>query len=302
MDRAPGTPGPAVDCHAHFLPAGAWSEPGAALPAALFDLDLQIEQMDALGIGTRVVAPPPFALQETAQDGDGHARLNDAMADKLRAAPRGRFLALGTVPLQWPDDAARELTRLMREMGFVGVTIGSGTAERPLDAQELGPFWAEAERLHALILLHPSRVPGAERMAAYHLRNLVGNPTVTSLAAAQLIFSGVLDRWPRLHIILSHGGGALPWIADRMDHGYAVRRECQSTSHEHPSRYLSRFYYDTIVFSDAMRQALVARVGPGRMVYGTDAPFDMSDTAGQAFADADLDDLLPALGATRSHT
>jgi aminocarboxymuconate-semialdehyde decarboxylase len=277
---------PTMDVHAHYVPQWFLEQlphPNE-MPRALSDLDLQQEQMRLLGLDHRVVCPPPFAFRYGQEPPDFYARLNDSTAEAI-AARNGAFLGLASVPLAEPEQAARELDRAMRELGFPGVTIGSLVADFTLDDRRLEPFWAAAEAARAVILLHPSEIPGAERMRGYHLRNLVGNPSGTALAAAHLIFGGVLDRHPDLRVILSHGGGALPGIINRLDHGYAVRPECAAACAQKPSSYLSRLYFDTIMFSDEARSRLGEIVGTSRLLYGTDAPFDMSDTAGLAMAD-----------------
>lgn len=277
---------PTIDVHAHYLPRWFLEQlpHSIEMPQALWDLALQREQLSLLGLDKRVVCPPPFAFRYGQAPADFHTRLNDSTAEAI-AASNSAFLGLASVPLSEPEQAARELERAVRDLGLPGATIGSLVADFTLDAPRLEPFWAAAEATRAVILLHPSEIPGAERMRGYHLRNLVGNPTGTALAAAHLIFGGVLDRHPHLKIILSHGGGALPGIISRLDHGYAVRPECASACGQSPSSYLTRFYYDTIIFSDDARSRLAEIVGPSRLLYGTDAPFDMSDTAGLTMAD-----------------
>jgi aminocarboxymuconate-semialdehyde decarboxylase len=277
-----------IDVHAHYLPA--WAQP---MPAELFDLGAQLEAMDRLGMGLRVVCPPPFALGYA---GEPDGRVNDAVADAVARAG-SRFLGLGTVPLHRPAAAAAELRRCMEGLGLRGATIGSDPgAGRELDAADLEPFWEAAEELRAVLLLHPSDVPGGARMGSYHLRNLVGNPMATAHAAARLIFGGVLDRHPGLRIVLSHGGGALPWIAGRLDHGYQVRPECASACAEPPSAYLGRFWYDTVVFEGQALRYLKEMVGEGRVLFGTDTPFDMGDTMGLAEADHEAAARLLGLG------
>lgn len=242
--------------------------------------------MDAAGIDLRAVCPPPFALRYEPGAPGYHRRLNEATARVVAAAAARRFVGLATVPLHRPEAAAAELEDAMGRLGLRGVTVGSGVVlGRELDDPALDPFWAAAERLRALILLHPTTVPGAERLDAYYLRNLLGNPVATAHAAARLIFGGVLDRHPGLRIVLAHGGGALPWIVSRLDHGYRVRPECERTCREPPSAYLHRFYYDTLVFTEEARSFLRRLCGADRVVFGTDAPFDMGDSGGAAAAD-----------------
>jgi aminocarboxymuconate-semialdehyde decarboxylase len=277
-----------IDVHAHYLPPGSFRERpgGGVLSPELFDLTLQASQMAAAGIHRRVVCPPPFALRYEGEDSGYDRGLNDALAEAVARAPGGRFWALATVPLHRPVDAAAELGRAMGQLGMRGATIASEAGPgRELDDPGLEPFWATAEALGAFILLHPGTPPGGERMGTYHLRNLVGNPLATAHAAARLIFGGVLDRHPDLRIVLSHGGGALPWVVSRLDHGYRVRPECARACPQPPSAYLRRFYYDTLVFTDEARRWLREQVGGDRVLFGTDAPFDMGDVSGVAAAD-----------------
>src|SRR4029077_11690466 len=107
----------------------------------------------------------------------------------------------------------------------------------------------------------------------------VGNPGETALAGARLIMSGTLERFPRLTIILAHGGGSLPFIAARMDHAYAVRRECRTAIPRRPSAYLKRVYFDTITHGDAALKFLIDAAGSSRVLLGTDLPYDMADAA-----------------------
>lgn len=252
------------------------------MPLALCDLMAQLEQMDADGIRFRVVSLPPFALDY----GDPHraGRLNAWLARAIQRAPAGRFVGLGSVPLQSPPDAASELRRAVVDLGLKGVIVGNCAGDLELDDAALEPFWAAAEEHAAVVFVHPAEVPGAERMSSFHLRNLVGNPCATALAAVRLVFGGVLDRHPGLRIVLAHGGGVLPWIVGRLDHGYEVRRECRVSCEHRPSEYLSRFFYDTVLFGDGERAFLRDRVGGDRVLYGTDAPFDMADQSGAPFA------------------
>src|SRR5207248_7823235 len=131
-----------------------------------------------------------------------------------------------------------ELRRAVRQLGMKGAEIASNVAGQDLDAPELEPVWAEAEALHVLFFIHPNEVAGRDRMAGYYLRNLIGNPLDTTLAAARLILGGVLERHPRLRFLLAHAGGYLPFALGRLDHGYAVRPEVHAAIPKPPSHYL----------------------------------------------------------------
>jgi aminocarboxymuconate-semialdehyde decarboxylase len=126
-----------------------------------------------------------------------------------------------------------------------------------------------------LLIVHPVGVAGAERLKSYYLVNLIGNPLDTTIAAAALVFGGVLDRHPRLNVCLVHGGGFVPYQAGRLLHGWTVRPEPKASLPHSPQAALDRFYYDSILHSDRALQFLVDSVGPARVLLGSDYPYDM---------------------------
>ena len=148
---------------------------------------------------------------------------------------------------------------------------------RNLDEPDFWPVFACCEELGLPVFLHPVNPVGAERMRKYHLRNLIGNPTDTAIAAASLIFGGVLDRFPQLDIVLPHAGGTLPALIGRWDHGAKVRKELAHMK-QAPSSYLRRFHYDTITHDSDILTNLIEQVGADRVMMGSDCPADMSYT------------------------
>jgi aminocarboxymuconate-semialdehyde decarboxylase len=315
-----------IDCHAHFLPdefvamLGArgladarkdaqaltldqavcgYAAPKTRLPyfPLLYDVDQRVELAERQGIDRQILCLPPFyfayrAYPELALEICRSG--NDALAAVVARAP-GRFAAFATVPLQSPEDAVAELRRAVTELGHWGVEIGSSVDGAPLDAPELDAFWAACCELDVPVFMHPHHELGGARAAAYYLGNLFGNPSETGLIAARLIFAGVFERFPQLHMILAHAGGTLPYIAGRLDHGYRVRPETK-TLPKPPSAYLDRLYFDIITHDDALLAYLVGRVGTERVVVGTDRPFDMGidDPRGTVAAIPDLDDAARA--------
>jgi len=153
------------------------------------------------------------------------ARIQNEQLAKLAKARPDRFLAIATLPMQAPKQAADELRHAVRVLGLRGAQIGSNVAGKNLDDPELEPVWATAAELDAFILLHPINVAGADRLSSYYLGNLIGNPLDTTIAAACLVFSGVLERHPSLKVCLAHGGGFVPYQAGRFLHGWHVRAE-----------------------------------------------------------------------------
>jgi aminocarboxymuconate-semialdehyde decarboxylase len=199
--------------------------------------------------------------------------VNNAMAEAARLHP-DRFVALATLPLQDPQAASRELERAVTELTCRGIYLGTNVRGKELIDESFVPVF---ERIHALnipIFLHPLNVIGAQRLTSYYLHNLLGNPFDTAVAAANLIFSGFLDRFPKLQVCLPHAGGALPYLIGRLNHGWKVRDECRKLK-KPPSSYLRRFTYDTISHAPESLRYLINLVGADRVMLGSDYCFDM---------------------------
>jgi aminocarboxymuconate-semialdehyde decarboxylase len=187
-----------------------------------------------------------------------------------------RFVGLGLVALQFPEQAARQLEEGMRGMGMRGVEIGTYVNGMDLDDARLEPFWAAAEDLRALVFMHPVGTTLGQRLARYYLSNVIGNPLDTTIALSQLIFGGVLERHPRLKLVAAHGGGFLPSYLPRSDHGFKVRPEAQTIPHP-PSHYLRRVWVDMLVYQPENVAHIIRTLGAAQVVLGTDYPFDMGE-------------------------
>jgi aminocarboxymuconate-semialdehyde decarboxylase len=292
----------AVDIHAHFFPedylralesrgrafgvaidrsdpAGPAIKVGPALGGPLrrefYDLPARVREMDRTGVRVHALSLTfPMVYWADGELGAQLARLvNDAMAEAHTAYP-DRFVGLATLPLQDPDRAVEEMDRAARLPGIRGVYMGTNVNGRELDDPA---FTAVFDRIHAIglpVFLHPLNVVGAERLGPYYLGNLLGNPFDTAVAAAHLIFGGVLDRFPRLTVCLPHAGGALPYLIGRLDRGRRVRRELKHMKRP-ASAYLRRFTYDTISHAPASLRYLIDLVGADRVMIGSDYCFDM---------------------------
>ncbi len=199
--------------------------------------------------------------------------LNDACATDI--AGDARFGALAALPVVDGESAARELDRCVRELGFAGGAIPTQVGGTDLDAAGLDPLWEAAEALGVPLFVHPYRVMGADRMRVHFLGNVCGNPFETTLAALRLYFAGTCTRWPRLRILLAHGGGTLPYLAGRAVHA-SHHAPGFERAVEHPDDILQSFYYDTLLHDPRAVAHLMRTVGPGRIAAGTDAPFPMS--------------------------
>jgi aminocarboxymuconate-semialdehyde decarboxylase len=222
--------------------------------------------------------PVMFCYWAKPEHGYDLARLlNDHIAGVVRDHPK-RFAGLGTLPLQAPELACRELERCVGELGMRGVQIGSHVNGWNLDHPSLFPVLQTAERLGAAVFVHPWDMLAKERMGKYWLGWLVGMPAETSLAICSVIFGGVLERLPRLRIAFAHGGGAFPGTIGRIEAGFRSRPDLVAVDNPRgPRDYLGKFYLDSLVHdADALRQ-LIRLVGHERIALGSDYPFPLGE-------------------------
>jgi aminocarboxymuconate-semialdehyde decarboxylase len=199
---------------------------------------------------------------------------NDEIARLVKQHP-DRFSGIATLPMQAPDKAAEELRRAVRKLGLHGAMIASNVNGKNLDDPSFEPVWAAAAELDAFMMIHPGNVAGADRLRSYYLGNLIGNPLDTTIAAACLIFGGVLERHPKLNFVMVHGGGFIPYQGGRWVHGWQVRPEPKVHIKHSPQLYLDRLFYDTITHSKPALEFLVASSGANRVFLGSDYPYDM---------------------------
>jgi aminocarboxymuconate-semialdehyde decarboxylase len=264
-----------IDVHAHYIPEVFW-EQGADKGFFTVDstgLDQRVQLLNDTGIDTQVLSP---AASFSNSDLNTSQRYNNGMAEAVSRYPK-RFLGMATIALNDTDSAPGELERSIKELGLRGVTIGSNVRGVNLDAKEFGPFFAKAQQLDAPIFIHPMNVLGQERLGSYQLDNLIGNPTDTSVAAASLIFGGVLKEFPRLKVYLAHGGGTCPYLCPRWDQGWRARPSAKVNLDKLPSEYLKRFHFDSLTHSTWLLEVLIGLVGAERVMLGSDYPYDMGD-------------------------
>jgi aminocarboxymuconate-semialdehyde decarboxylase len=242
-----------------------------------WDIERTLAVMDARRIDVAAISPSPllFHTQWPAElTAALHRRVNDQLAELARRHA-DRFAPFGTVPLQNSELAVAELERCM-ELGLSGIEIETHAAGRNLDDPSLRPLFATAERLGAVIFLHPLAVLGADRLSSHYLINLIGNPTDTAVAVASLIFGGVVDQFPGSKIVCAHGGGSTPHLCGRWDRGARVRPELTHVTRA-PSESLRWLYFDSLTHSADSLELLVKVVGADRVVLGSDYPYDMGD-------------------------
>jgi aminocarboxymuconate-semialdehyde decarboxylase len=237
------------------------------------DIDYRERVLAEHGIDAQVLTfTTPGTHVEPPDRAVAHAALvNDALAAIARARPR-RFAALATLPLNDPVASVRELERAVTRLGLPGAMVFSNVNGVPLHDERFWPLYEKADELGAVFYIHPTQPVGVEAMTDYWLMPLVGFPFDTTLAAAGLVFRGVLARFPRIRWVLAHLGGAVPYLAERLDRGFLAFRECRTSIDQPPSSYLKRCYYDTVNFDPAALQLALAFAGPDRLLAGSDYP------------------------------
>ena len=246
-------------------------------PRGGFDLERRLKDMAASAVDMQAVSitPQTFLYHQDAALNATLARIQNEGIAKLVKQQPDRFLGLATLPMQAPEQAATELRHAVRTLGISGAMIGSNIEGRNLDDPAFEPVWAAAAEVGAFMLIHPNKVAGADRLRNYYLTNLIGNPLDTTIAAASLVFGGVMERYPNIKICLAHGGGFTPYQAGRWVHGWHVRNEPKKSLAVSPEASLRRFYYDTIVHARPQLESLVAWAGASHVLLGSDYPYDM---------------------------
>jgi aminocarboxymuconate-semialdehyde decarboxylase len=222
------------------------------------------------------LSPSLFLYLEDPADAAGFSvDVNDAIGAIVSAEPE-HFRGLAVLPLEHPKAAAAELERTMALDGFVGAVVSTNVNGRDWDDPYLEPILEAAEGLGALVFVHPSSVRAGHLLDRHHLRNLIGNPLETTIAIASLVFGGVLDRFPSLELCLAHGGGYAGFGIGRFDYGSRVRPEARSV--RLPSEYLRRLWFDSLTHDETALRYLIDKVGPDRILLGSDDPADMGLT------------------------
>ena len=253
------------------------AERAAALAPRLSGVEERLRDMDAMGVDIQLISPSPtqyhyWADPEIAEKVTN--AINDHVAELCAAHPH-RLLGLGTVALQHPQAAARQLESLMRgHHGFKGVEISSLVEGADIADRRFDPFWAKAEELGAVVFIHPWGTSLGTRLSDHYLMNIIGQPLETTICLSKLIFGGTLDRHPGLKLIAAHGGGYLPLVSGRSDHAHGARPEAAGCACL-PSHYLRRIWFDSVVHGPHHLERLAEEVGVNRLLIGTDYPFDM---------------------------
>ena len=296
-----------IDIHCHYLnPAVAAKvahlNPGQYEPSVVFanaltrevnvkqmrdrgsklsTIETRLKDMDRMGIDIQAISPAPnqtYYWTEPELGAELSRMVNDRLAEIVATWP-DRFVALGTVPLQNVDLALAELERCMKQLGLRGVEINPSVNGMDLTDPRLNlqKFFARAQALDAVIFMHPIGFTQGERLVDHYFNNVIGNPMETTIAASHLIFDGVMQRNPKLKVVLPHAGGYLAHYWARMDHAHRARADCRTVIRKAPSSYLKKMYFDTISFDPQMLRHMIDQYGAGHVLLGTDYPYDMGE-------------------------
>lgn len=241
------------------------------------DLDERLRAMDEQGVAVHVLSlTQPMLYWAGRSLGERLSIVfNDELARAHERSPR-RLVGLATLPMHEPDLARREVERAARLPGIRGAYAATVVLDRELSDESFFPVYEALEGLGLPLFLHPVFVIGEERLKRFYLTNLLGNPFETAIAAAHLVFGGVLERFAKLEVVLPHAGGAFPWLAGRLQRGWEKRPELRSAVKDGPQAFLRRFHYDTIGYSDAVLANLVRLVGEDRVMMGSDYCFPIA--------------------------
>jgi aminocarboxymuconate-semialdehyde decarboxylase len=291
-------------CHKHVMIDG---KVYRTVSDRCWDVDKRIADMNEMGVALQIVSPMPelFSYWMDAHAADDLLRyINDQIAEMV-AHSQGRIAGFGAVALQDAELAARELRRMMGDLGFVGVEIGSNVNGRPIGAPEFDPFFALAEELGAAVFVHAVRPAGMDRLVGPPaLQQVLGYPTDIGLAAASVITSNLMLRRPNLRIAFSHGGGTLGLLLPRLQQGAQSFPALQQALQATPRQQARKLFYDALVYDEDALRYLTALFGDTQIMLGTDYPFGFHERdpvarVNAAFADEAIREKLIVSNARR---
>ena len=294
-----------IDVHAHIIvpeilhdaapnetwrPAMSWRDgqqvidfAGKQIRSAIHefvDIEVILSHYQTLGVDRVILSPWVSILRYEAslEEGLRSSRIQNEALAKLAQHYPDHIAVLGTVPLQAPETAARELENIMREPGMVGVEVAASTGGDYLGHERFRPFWAAAEETGAVVFIHPTtRGFNMPVFDDYYLWNMVGNPLETAITAAHMVMAGIMETHPGLKVVLAHGGGALMALRGRLRHAHTFQPQARSVLTESPNESLKRFYYDSLTHDPGLLHELIDFVGEDHVLLGSDYPFDMGD-------------------------
>lgn len=236
-------------------------------------MDVRQTVLETAGVDKQIITfTAPGTLIETPERSVELCRMVNDIFARIQHEHGDHFVALATLPLNDPAASVVELERAISELGLKGVMVFSNVNGLALSERRFWPLYEKANALEAVFFIHPTYPVGVEAMQDYMLMPLVGFLADTTLAAAGLVFSGVAERFPKINWVLAHLGGAIPYLAERLDRGYEAFAQCRENISQPPSAYLKNFYYDTVNFDGQALQLAIDFAGAEHIVAGSDYP------------------------------
>ena len=257
-----------------------WTGIGGLAPA-MFDWAARIAAMDEAGVDIAVISLSAPNVYWGGRELSALAarQINNDFAN-AEARFDGRIRWMASLPWDYQDEALEEL-RHARALGAVGVCTLTNILGRPLTDERYAPVWREIEAMELPVFVHPTLpFEDGSGIGSGALANAIGFTSETSLCFARMVLDGFLDRYPKLNLIASHGGGALPFLAQRIDRCWDRIGGGGPELKQPPSEYLRRLYFDSIVYDQLSFDYLIKFAGPGRVLYGSDYPFSLGDMPG----------------------
>ncbi len=258
----------------------------------VYKQDTRLKQMEETDVSIQVLSTIPVLFNYWAKPLDGYQTsrfFNDHIAETVSKEPN-HFIGLGTVPLQDVNLAIKEMERCVKELKMPGLEIGTNINGKNLSEKEFFPFYEAAEELRCSLFVHPWEMMGETQMEKYWLPWLVGMPGETSRAICSMIFSGILEQFPKLRVAFAHGGGSFPLTLGRIEHGFKVRPDLVAVDNPiNPRDYIGKFWIDSLVHDKKAFQYILDVIGEDSICLGSDYPFPLGeDKPGRLIEKMDL--------------
>ncbi len=245
-----------------------------------FDASVRVKDMDKTNVTVQVLSTIPVLFNYWAKPVDALETsrfFNDHIAETVDKDP-GKFIGIGTVPLQDSEMAIKEMERCVQELKMPGLEIGSNVNQKNLDEREFFPFYKRAEELGCALFVHPWKMMGLRQMEKYWLPWLVGMPAETARAICSMIFGGVLENFPKLRVAFAHGGGSFPLTIGRIEHGFNVRPDLVAIDNNvNPRNYVGKFWIDSLVHDEKAMKYIIDVMGEDKICLGSDYPFPLGE-------------------------
>ncbi len=244
-----------------------------------WDPEIRIKEYSQFSTQVQVVCTIPVLFAYFARPKDGlevSMFLNDDLAELVNKYPK-QYIGLGTVPMQSPELAVKELHRL-KEIGLVGIQIGSNIEDKNLNEPEFHEIWEACEKLDLAVMVHPWNMMGKKSMDRYWLPWLVGMPAETSRAMCSMIFGGIFDKYPKLRVNFCHASGSFLATLGRIEHGFNCRPDLVAIDNNvNPREYCGKYWVDCITHDPLMLEYILKLQGSKRVTLGSDYPFPLGD-------------------------